>query len=75
MSGVRLKDGTEYPYLFSGDGSEGYVSSEQESIRYYACRGCERLIEPEQVEGLFFEGAEGEFYEVMLEAGSLTDCP
>lgn len=68
MSGVRLKDGTEYRYLFSGDGTEGYVSSEQESTQYYACRGCERLIDPEQVAVVFFENTDdGGFYEIVLE--------
>lgn len=68
MSGVRLKDGTEYRSLFSGDGSEGYVSSEPESIRYYACRGCERLIDPKQVAVVFFENSnDGGFYEIVLE--------
>lgn len=67
MCGVRLKDGTVYPSLFSGDGSEGYLSSGQESIGYYACRGCERLIAPEQVDSLLFENTdEGGFYEVVL---------
>lgn len=68
MCGVRLKDGTEYRYLFSGDGTEGYVSSDQESIRYYACRGCTRIIDPEEVVSLFFENTDdGGVYEVVLE--------
>lgn len=68
MSGVKLKDGTEYRYLFSGDGTEGYLSSDQESARYYACRGNERIIDPEQVVSLFFENTgTGGFYEVELE--------
>lgn len=68
MSGVKLKDGTMYQDLFSGDGTEGYVSSDQASVRYYACRGCGRIIDPEQVYSLLFEnGKEGGFYEVVIE--------
>lgn len=68
MSGVKLKDGTEYRYLFSGDGGEGYLSTDQETTQYYACRGNERIIDPDQVVSLFFENTvEGGFYEVELE--------
>lgn len=68
MSGVKLKDGTMYQDLFSGDGTEGYVSSDQASARYYAFRGCGRIIDPEQVYSLLFEnGKEGGFYEVVIE--------
>lgn len=65
MSGVRLEDGTEYRELFSGDGSEGYLASDQTSTLYYACRGNERIIDPGRVTALFFENtADGGFYEV-----------
>ena len=68
MSGVKLKDGTEYRYLFSGDGGEGYLSTDQETTQYYACRGNERIIDPDQVVSLFFENTvAGGFYEVELE--------
>lgn len=44
------------------------MSSDQESARYYACRGCGRIIDPEQVYSLLFEnGKEGGFYEVVVE--------
>lgn len=69
MSGVKLEDGTEYRYLFSGDGGEGYLSTDQETTQYYACRGNERIIDPDQVVSLFFENTvEGGFYEVELES-------
>lgn len=68
MSGVKLEDGTEYRDLFSGDGTEGYLSSDQTSTLYYACRGNERIIDPDRVAGLFFENAaDGGFYEVPFE--------
>lgn len=70
MSGVKLKDGTEYKYLFQGDGTEGYLSSDQDAADYYSCRGNERIIDPEQVVSLFFENtADGGFYEVPLMTG------
>lgn len=65
MSGIKLEDGTEYRNLFGGDGSEGYLTSDQESTLYYACRGNERIIDPDKVVGLFFENTEGGgFYEI-----------
>lgn len=69
MSGVRLEDGTEYRELFSGDGSEGYLASDQTSTLYYACRGNERIIDPGRVTALFFENAaDGGSYEVPFAA-------
>lgn len=71
MCGVRLEDGTEYRYLFNGDGSEGYKTEDQASTLYYACRGNERIIDPDRVTALFFENAaDGSFYEVPFEGKS-----
>ncbi len=70
MCGVKLEDGTVYQDLFQGDGSEGYLSSEQESTGYYACRGNNRMIDPGKVVSLLFENTtDGGVYEVPLTDG------
>lgn len=50
--GVRMKDGTMYPYLFAGPGSLGYES--EDSDKYIYRLGTDRVIDPEQVESILF---------------------
>lgn len=52
LTGVRMKDGTVYPYLYLGPGSQGYVDND--SGRYYSTFAIDRVINVEQVESLLF---------------------
>lgn len=50
--GVRMKDGTMYPYLLCGPGSMGYESKDSDT---YCCRlSTDRVIDPDQVESILF---------------------
>ena len=49
--GVKLKDGTLYPYLTDG-GSMGYQEGDLET--YIATFATDRIVDVEQVEGLLF---------------------
>lgn len=68
LAGVRLKDGTVYPYLFGG-GMEGYLRGSSSGI-YEVIHINERIITPDQVAYLLFRKSVGgeyltdEFYEV-----------
>lgn len=73
LAGVRLKDGTVYPYLCSG-GITGYLEDSADGV-YEGIYVNERVITPDQVEYLLFQkradGSEevyltDEFYEVPL---------
>ena len=70
LVGVKLKDGTLYPYLTDG-GSMGYEEGDLET--YIATFATDRIVDVEQVEGLLFwksssEGAptEDNFYVVPI---------
>lgn len=52
LSGVRMKDGTVYPYLYLGPGSQGYENDTSE--RYHSAFAIDRIIDVEQVESLLF---------------------
>lgn len=68
LAGVRLKDGTVYPYLCSG-GIEGYLGGTSGGV-YEAINVNDRIITPDQVAYLLFQKNVGgqystdEFYEV-----------
>lgn len=70
LAGVRLKDGTVYPYLCGG-GIEGYLGDPASGV-YEAIYVNERIITPDQVAYLLFlKNADGqyltdEFYEVLV---------
>lgn len=51
LAGVKLKDGTLYPYLMNG-GSMGYESEDSET--YIVTFATDRVIDVEQVESLLF---------------------
>lgn len=53
LMGVRMKDGTMYPYIYLGPGSAGYES--EESSRYRTMFAIDRVLDVEQVESLLFE--------------------
>ncbi len=64
LAGVRLKDGTVYPYLCGG-GIEGYLGGPSSGV-YEAIYMNERIITPDQVECLLFrKHVEGQ-YDVYL---------
>ena len=74
LMGVRLKDGTSYPYLYMGPGSMGY--KDESSDTYVYSFAIDRVLDPEHVECLLFlkevpegDGAleEASFYEVPLQ--------
>lgn len=52
MPGVKMKDGTLYPFLYLGPGSMGYQSDD--SDLYVAAFPIDRIIDADQVEGLVF---------------------
>lgn len=52
LSGVRMKDGTVYPYLYLGPGGQGYENNN--SDRYTITFAIDRVIDVEQVESLLF---------------------
>lgn len=55
LVGVKMKDGTLYPYLYRGPGSYGYMSDEdKENGIYTTVFGIDRILEPDQVESLLF---------------------
>lgn len=50
--GLRMKDGSMYPYLFGGPGSFGYESEDSDN---YCCHlSADRVIDPDQVESILF---------------------
>ena len=53
LMGVKLKDGTIYPYLYMGPGSSGYM--EEDSDICYIRFAIDRILDPSQVEALLFE--------------------
>lgn len=69
LMGVRLKDGTVYPYLCSGVGVEGYLQDPSGGT-YEAIYANDRIITPDQVAYLLFrkdaggQDSSNEFYEV-----------
>lgn len=52
LTGVRMKDGTTYMYLYRGPGSSGYLS--EDSDEYALTYGIDRILDPDQVESLLF---------------------
>lgn len=55
LVGVKMKDGTLYPYLYLGPGSDGYMSEEdKENGLYTTVFAIERILDVDQVEGLLF---------------------
>ena len=52
LTGVRMKDGTTYMYLYRGPGSSGYLS--EDSDAYALTYGIDRILDPDQVESLLF---------------------
>lgn len=52
LTGVRMKDGTVYPYLYLGPGRQGYENNNSE--RYISTFAIDRVIDVEQVESLLF---------------------
>ena len=59
LMGVRIKDGTMYPYIYLGPGSSGYMG---ESVsRYRTVFAIDRILDVDQVQGLLFakENADG----------------
>lgn len=59
LMGVRMKDGTMYPYIYLGPGSSGYMG---ESVsRYRTVFAIDRILDVNQVQGLLFakENADG----------------
>jgi len=52
LSGVKMKDGTLYPFLYLGPGGMGYES--EDSDIYMTAFAIDRIIDVEQVESLLF---------------------
>lgn len=52
LSGVKLKDGTLYPFIYGGPGSMGYAT--EDTDLYTVTFAIDRIIDPEQVESLLF---------------------
>jgi len=52
LSGVKMKDGTLYPFLYLGPGSLGYESEDTDI--YMTAFAIDRIIDVEQVESLLF---------------------
>ena len=52
LTGVKMKDGTLYPYLYLGPGMQGYES--ETSQRYVTAFAIDRVIDADQVESLLF---------------------
>lgn len=74
LTGVKMKDGTLYPFLYLGPGTMGYVS--EDSDLYMTAFAIDRIIDVEQVESLLFIKSypeneeplsEDNFYEVPIE--------
>ena len=58
LMGVRMKDGTMYPYIYLGPGSMGYET--EESSRYRTMFAIDRVLDVDQVESLLFAKPAGE---------------
>jgi len=52
LSGVKMKDGTLYPFIYLGPGSLGYESEDTDI--YMTAFAIDRIIDVEQVESLLF---------------------
>lgn len=52
LTGVVMKDGTVYPYLYLGPGQQGYES--EDSTRYLDTFAIDRILDVDQVESLLF---------------------
>lgn len=52
LTGVKMKDGTTYMYLYRGPGSFGYAS--EDSDEYTLTYSIDRILDPDQVESLLF---------------------
>jgi hypothetical protein len=53
LMGVKMKDGTLYPYIYMGPGGGGYV--DENSDECYTRFAIDRILEVNQVEALLFE--------------------
>lgn len=55
LMGVRMKDGTLYPYLYLSSGYEGYVDYDNEdSEEYFTSFAIDRVLDIDQVDSLLF---------------------
>lgn len=52
LAGVKMKDGTLYPYLYMGPGLSGYT--DENSSRYVEMFAVDRILDVNQVEALLF---------------------
>ncbi len=57
LAGVKLKDGTLYPYIYMGPGQMGYV--DETSDRYVEMFAVDRILDVNQVEALLFRKSDG----------------
>ncbi len=65
LSGVRMKDGTLYPYLYAGPGTMGYES--EDSDLYCETFAIDRVLDIDQVESLLFQKTAPEIGENVTE--------
>ena len=65
LTGVKLKDGTTYLYLYRGPGSSGYLS--EDSDEYTLTYGIDRILDPDQVESLLFVKSYPEGEQILTE--------
>ncbi|MCM1050206.1 MAG: DUF4179 domain-containing protein [Clostridiales bacterium] len=56
LIGVRMKDGTAYPYLYMGPGQMGYMS--KDSSQYVYMFAVDRILDVNQVDAFLFQKSE-----------------
>ncbi|MCM1263260.1 MAG: DUF4179 domain-containing protein [Butyrivibrio sp.] len=56
LVGVRMKDGTAYPYLYMGPGQMGYMS--KDSSQYVYMFAVDRILDVNQVDAFLFQKSE-----------------
>ncbi len=77
LTGVKMKDGTLYPFIYLGPGTEGYQS--EDSDLYQISFAVDRILDIDQIESLLFlnpdsqdsSAPEDKFFEVPLESSAV----